>query len=243
MSQFSLFLGLGTFAGLLLVGWRAPQKELTRYLDAGLGILLGALGGGRALTVAAGWSYYQSHVGEILQVWLGGMSGVGALAGGMFALVIISLLFKFPLGILADAFLPLAGTLTVAAWLGCWLIGVAYGAASKAWWALPGRDEWGVIDKRLPVQLLGAIFSLVIIILLEGLGKRLPGRGMSYALGIFGLSSIILILSFFRADPALALYGLRLETWGAMILMIISALIVVVLLLRRTGRLHKSLKG
>ncbi len=243
MSQFSLLLGIGTLAGLLLVGWRAPQKELNRYLDASLGILLGALLGSRALAVAAGWRYYQAHPSEILQVWLGGLSGVGALAGGLLALVIISSLFKYPLGVLADTFLPLAGTLTVAAWLGSWLVGVGYGTAANAWWALPGRDEWGVVDKRLPVQLLGAIVSLVIILLLEGFSKRLPARGMSAALGLLGFSAVIFAFSYLRTDSALLIYGLRLEAWGALILMFISTLFVVVLLLRRMGELRKSLKG
>src|SRR4030065_623834 len=82
MQPFSILLGLGALAGLLLAGWRAPKKEASRYLDGSLGILLGALLGSRAVAVAVNYSYYQAHPGEIVQVWLGGLSGIGAMAGG-----------------------------------------------------------------------------------------------------------------------------------------------------------------
>ena len=55
MQPFSLLLGLGALAGLLLAGWRAPQKERIRYLDAGVLTLLGALLGSRAISVVVNW--------------------------------------------------------------------------------------------------------------------------------------------------------------------------------------------
>jgi len=243
MRFFSLFLALGAFSGLILAGWRAPQKEVTRFLDAGLGILLGALISGRALTVAAGWSYYQSHPKEIIQVWLGGLSGVGALAGSVLAIFILASLLKYPIGLLADMFLPLAGTLAVTAWLGCWVNGCSYGWTSSAWWALPAPDEWGLLDRRVPVQLLGAIFSLLLIWLLDMAGKRFSIKGLGATLGLFGLSTVVFGLSFLRADPALTWSGLRLEAWGSAGLMFISALIVVVSLLRWKFRRRTSPTG
>jgi len=204
-----------------------------RYLDAGLGILFATLLGSRALTVVAGWAYYQGHLTEIIQVWKGGLSGIGALAGAALGMIIIALAFKFPLGVLADTYLPLASTLSIAAWLGSWASGSSYGAPSAAWWALPAFDEMGVLDTHLPVQLLGAILSLLIALLLDRVGPRFPIKGITALLYLFGLSGVIFGLSFLRVDPALTWQGLRLEAWGAVGLMIFSALLVVVLLLRQ----------
>ncbi len=231
MQLYSFFLGLGALAGLLLSGWRAPQKEVTRYLDASLGILFASLVGARLVTVMAGWSYYQAHLTEIIQVWLGGLSGVGALAGAVVGILIISIGMKLPVGTLADTFIPLVGTMAVAAWLGSWVSGSGYGAASSAWWALPARDEWGVIETRVPVQLLGAFLSLALTGMLDRLGIRLGAKGTGSALSLFGLSVVIFGLSFLRADPALVIYGLRLEAWGALGLMVVSTILLVVLLL------------
>jgi len=231
MQPFSLLLGLGALTGLLLAGWRAPKKETIRYVDAGVGILFGALLGSRAVTVAVNFNYYQSHPGEIFQVWLGGLSYIGALTGGILALIIVAEWWRIPTGLLADTLLPLAGALTVTAWLGCWVDRCSYGVPTNAWWAIPGRDEWGVLAHRVPVQLVGAMLSLIFIWLLDRASKRLPVPGLSASIGLFGLSALMFSLSYLRADPTPIWQGLRLEAWGAIGLMIFSTITLVVLLL------------
>ncbi len=98
MQPFSILLGLGALTGLLLAGWRAPKKETIRYLDAGVWTLFGALLGSRALIVVVNFSYYQSHPGEIFQVWLGGLSSIGALVGGILAVFITCHMVENPSG-------------------------------------------------------------------------------------------------------------------------------------------------
>lgn len=231
MQSFSLLLGLGALAGLILAGWRAPQKDRIRYLDAGVLTLLGALFGSRALTVAVNWTYYQSHPVEIYQVWLGGLSSIGAMIGGLLAIFILGAWLKIHVGVLADVLLPLAGTMAVTAWMGCWVDRCGYGLPSNSWWALPARDEWGVLADRVPVQLLGAITTLILIWLLDRTGMRLPVKGMNATLGLFGVSAVVFVLSYLRADPTPIWNGFRLEAWGALGLMVISSLTVVVLLI------------
>jgi phosphatidylglycerol---prolipoprotein diacylglyceryl transferase len=230
MQPFSILIGLGTLAGLVLVSWRAPQKDRLRYLDAALLTLVGALLGGRLVAVAVDWAYYGAHPGEIFQVWKGGLSGIGALVGGALVVIILSSLWKIPLGVLADAMLPLAGTLTIAAWMGCWMDGCSYGLPANAWWALPARDEWGVVANRIPVQLIGAILTLLLIWLLDWGSRYFPVQGLGAAIGLFGLSAVIFGLSYLRIDPTPIQDGLRLEAWGALGLMIFSIIAVVVLL-------------
>jgi prolipoprotein diacylglyceryltransferase len=162
---------------------------------------------------------------------LGGLSGIGAIIGGIVAIVILSVWWKFPIGKLADILLPLAGSLTITAWLGCWMDRCGYGLPSIMWWALPGRDEWGVLTTRVPVQLIGATLTLVFIWLLDWASNRFPIPGLMAAIGLFSLSAVIFALSFLRADPTPMWNSLRLEAWGAMGLMIFSIFAVVVLLL------------
>jgi len=231
MQQFSILLGVGALFGLLLLVWRAPKIETERTLDAGLWILFAALVGGRAMAVGVNFQYYQTHPGEMLQVWLGGISGVGAFAGGLVAIIILSLWWKHPAGKLADAVLPLAGVIAIMAWLGCWADSCGYGLPSVEWWAIPGRDEWGVLATRVPVQLLGAILTLALVWSLDWASKRIPIPGLVAAIGLFGISAVIFTLSFLRADPIPIVNGLRLEAWAAVGLMIISLSAVVVLLL------------
>lgn len=232
MQPFSILLGLGALLGLLMTVWRVPQKETSHYLDAALWVLLGALVGGRLMTVVVNFSYFQRHAGEIVQVWQGGLSGIGAIAGGMLMIFILALWSKYPAGTLADALLPLAGALAITAWLGCWVDGCSYGFTSEQWWALPGRDEWGVLANRVPVQLLGATLTLAIIWLLDRAGKRISIPGIMAAVGLFGASAVLFLLSYLRADPTPLWNGLRLEAWGAIGMMIFSLIVLMVLLLR-----------
>jgi prolipoprotein diacylglyceryltransferase len=233
MQTFSILLGLGAMAGLLLVSWRAPKKETMRYLDAGLVVMFGAMCGSRAMTVAVNWGYYQAHAREIYQVWLGGLSGVGALVGGILTVIIVARLGNFPAGQLADTLIPLAGTLAITAWLGCWMDSCGYGLPSSAWWALPGRDEWGVLARRVPVQLAGALLTLGMFWLLERASKRLPRSGISASVGLLGLAVELFALSFFRADPMPVWLGLRLEAWGTLGLAVFSILSLAVLFRQR----------
>lgn len=232
MPPFSIFLSLGTLAGLLLVAWRAPRKETIRYLDAAVFALFLSLLGGRLGFVAVSWGYFASHPVEVFQVWLGGLSATGAILGGVIAIFILRLGWKLPLGLLADTLFPLLGMLCVASWLGCWFNACSYGALSGAWWALPTRDEWGVLAPRFPLQLVGSLLTLVIVWLVDWLTGRLPIPGLASTLGLSALSALLFALTYARADSAPIWQGLRLDAWGALGLMLLSGLLVVVLLVR-----------
>jgi phosphatidylglycerol:prolipoprotein diacylglycerol transferase len=243
MRSFSLLLGLGSLAGLMMAGWRAPSKQTMRYVDAGIFALLIALVISRGVYVAVNWGYYAAQPLEIFEVWLGGLSGIGALAGGVLAVFILAIGWKFPPGALADCLFPLAGSLSITAWLGCWQGGCAYGLPSTAWWSLLGKDEWGVMAARMPIQLWGASATLLITWLIDGLGRRLKITGLPAGLELIGLGSVIFGLSYLRADPTPVWFGLRLEAWGAVGLITLSAVFVVVLLVhskRKTSPISAS---
>ena len=244
MHATSVLLGVGTLTGLLLVCWRAPQKELSAYLDAGFWVLVGALIGSRAGSVLVNFAYYQANPGEVFQVWEGGLSGIGALVGGAVAIFVVARWKKIPTATLADVLFPLAGTLMVTAWLGCWISSCAYGLPSEAWWALPASDELGGIANRIPVQLVGAALTLVFLFLLELAGKHFPVPGSNALTGLLLLSAEILALSFLRADPTPTWLGLRLEAWGAAAVLMAGTLGGVVLLVRGRHRdVHSTAKS
>lgn len=216
MGAFSLLVGIGVAAGLAWAVWQAADKQAIVTLELGLLSLLGGLVGARLGYVGANWAYFQGHVREIPQLWLGGLSASGGLVAACLTLLATAWLGKLPLGLMLDGLRPLLATLAVTAWLGCWLAGYAYGPESTAWWAFPARDEWGVVTGRLPVQLMGAGAALALFWLLDGLQKRLPRPGQATNLGLFGLALELLALSYLRADPAPLWRGLRPDAWGAL---------------------------
>ena len=217
LTGFSVLLALGSAAGLLWVGLRAPAKLAVRTVDQGLLALLVALAGGRAGYVAVNWGYFAAYPGEIGQVWLGGLSGVGAVYGFVLGLCLAARLGKENLGLLADRLLPLGMALGICAWLAAWWDGSAYGVPAAGWFALPALDERGLWARRFPTQALGAVLTLILwagLDWLQRLRSAVPGRAVALGLLLCGL--LLFGLAFTRADPAPLWRGWRLEAWAAL---------------------------
>lgn len=229
---FSILLGLGAAIGLLWVGLQSHRKEALMVVNAGLVALLGGLLGGRAAYATVHWSYFQSHAAEIPQLFLGGFSWPGALVGGVLSVIVFAALVRHSALHLLDALLPLAGTVAISAWLGCWLDGCAYGPPSQAWWALPARNEWGSLALRVPVQLMGALLTLVTVWLVDFYRLRLRIAGQAAMLALFAFAMQMLGLSFLRADGMPSWHGLHLDTWWALLLAACAIIGLLVLVLR-----------
>ena len=79
--------------------------------------------------------------------------------------------------------------------------------------------------RRWPIQALGSILSVLSVVVAEWLRARrwllTPGR--SAILGVGGISLVNFIISLFRVDPAPYLWGLRWESWFAMLITISAA--------------------
>lgn len=225
LNPFSLLLGLGAVFGLAWVAWQSPEKLTLRSFDQGILLLVGALLGGRLVHVAMTWSYYAEHLLDIPQIWTGGISGVGALIGGLLALGLLAIFTRQPIGELADTYLPLAIVLFVISWLACWLDGCAYGAETTAWYGLPARDEWGELSHRVPAQLLGAVLTLALFWLVDSGRKRFIVPGQAAYLALLGSGLIMLGISFLRVDPSQTWLGWRPEAWAGLSFSLISGLL------------------
>ena len=224
MTFFSVLLALGSVLGLIWILYEAPPWDRQSRLNAGITVLFCTLVGGRSAYIAVNWAYFQDHLIEIPQVWMGGLAWPGALAGGILGIWIAAWITKIPFGLLADRLIPLLVSLSVTLWLGCWLTGCAYGPV--VFLGLPTKDEWGIWKRRLPLQLMGAIMTVTLFWGIERFQRRkkkLP-PGLAASLGLGGLSIILLSASLLRVDPYPHYNGLRLETWAALIFLGVAAI-------------------
>jgi prolipoprotein diacylglyceryltransferase len=213
LTPYSMIFSFCAAGGLVLSIWLSKEDKFL-LLDAGLGALFISLIGARTGFVLRNLPYYKINLVEIPQLWLGGLSWPGALIGFTLTLVSIHLIWKEPLGKMADSFLPLLGLMVLAAWLIGWGSGVGYGSETSAWYGIPVRDILDVVSKRWPLPILGALFSAAWIIgtILFPL-KKIREPGFRSVLAIAGLTGINLSLSFFREDPAPQFLSLRWESW------------------------------
>jgi prolipoprotein diacylglyceryltransferase len=228
LTPYSIIFSVCAAGGLGLSIWLTKEDRFF-LLDAGLAALFLSLIGARTGFVLRNLSYYKVNPGEIPQLWSGGLSWAGALIGFTLALVAIHLIRKEPLGEIADSFLPLLGVLVLAVWLTSWGSGIGYGGQVNTWYGIPTRDIQGLVSKRWPLPILGAVFSTVWITgaILFPL-KKIRKPGFRAVLAIAGLMGINLLISFFRVDPSPQFLGLRWESWFS-IVFLMSAMVFIYL--------------
>jgi phosphatidylglycerol---prolipoprotein diacylglyceryl transferase len=218
VSAFAFLVGLGASLGLWRVIQRVPRWQASRWMNSALITLLGSLLGSRIVYVAFHTSYYAAHRLEAVEIWKGGLSWPGAVAGGLVGLVAVATIWRLPIALLADRLMPLASPLAIAVWLGCWQSGISYGGRLPpgAWWGIPTRDETGAVYTRFPVQPLAALTLVIFFWWLElkSFPREHPGRLASLA-GL-GLAVNLLIFSFLRADPSQLWIGVRPDVWMAL---------------------------
>jgi prolipoprotein diacylglyceryltransferase len=238
---FSLFLGLGASLGLLLIALQAGSDSALVPLRSGFGLILGGIIGGHLAYVGVNWAFFQSHPREILQLPLGGFSWGGVVIGVLLTMLLLTVVGSKPLPWVIDTAFPLMAVVTIAAWLACWVDGCAYGFPISTWFGVLAKDEWGRLDTRWPIQLVGALITLAILTGVE-LSRRRNRDWISGArgrIGFFGLSLQWWILSTLRADPAPLWMGQRLDTLFAMIFTVLAFLTTVFFFLRHS-RLWKN---
>lgn len=208
--------------GLLWSVFQAEPNQQAAHLNAGVWMILGGIVGGRSLHIVIDWLYYRAHLIEIPQLWLGGFSVSGALAGlGLMLLVMALLSHHNP-----DALLPLLTTLSVSLWLGCWSGAYLYGAQTAAGWGLPLRDEWGEIALRWPLQPAGALLTLLTAWGVDAARSRgwIQAPGLAANLVLACIASLFGAADSLRADPVPLWRNISPDGWIALIVTIFAIL-------------------
>ena len=226
---YGAILSLCAAGGLYLSIWLYREERIL-LLDAGLGILLFSLLGARIGFVLRNISYFLLNPVEIPQIWLGGLSWPGAVVGAVISIVLIHLIWKEPIGELADHLLPLLGLMTLGIWLVSWGGGLGYGPRTDAWFGIPVRDQLGQLTWRWPLPILGAVFSALWVTgtFLFPL-KKTHRAGTRALIGVAGIAGINFVISIFKVDPAPYLLGLRWESWFSILFLAASTGMVFIL--------------
>lgn len=231
MNLFSVIIGIGASIGLLRVLQKTESGSHLRWLSAALISLAGGLIGSRIGFVAAYQQYFATHVSETYRIDLGGLSWPGALAGAILFSWIALRVLRLPLLEGADRLSRMLLPLSAAVWLAGWQAGIAYGQLLPAgtWWGMLIRDEYGLAALRVPVQPVAVLTLMALLIVCEWLTRNTKQAGFKAAWVILVLTVHCLLFSLMRYDSVQTLFGLRLETWAAIVLALLSILFLVLL--------------
>jgi len=202
--------GVGISIGLLYGGWLDYNRwRDSRWLGDGIWLLGAGLLGGRLGFLGQNWAYYLAEPQMTWQLGQGGLNYHGVIAG-----VGVYLWWRRQRLAYSWRWLALlAPWLHVTGWLACYLQGCGCGRpATAALWTAVLPDQFGVLERRYQTQLLGIIFSLLVL-LLVAVGQRRrqdPRRWFWRSWLLLGLADAGITL--LRIDTALLLGGWRSDT-------------------------------
>ena len=199
-----------------------PVEPLIVTAAAGLA---GGVIGARLAFVALHMEYFRSRPGEALWFWQGGLAWAGGVAAALAAVALFILVRRLPLAATADRLIIPAALVHLSTWAGCLSSGCAFGLriAGDAL-RITGGDYFASGAARWPSQLVGVVYSLLVLALLIALDGRFRHPGVQGALGFTLIFAGVLAISFTRADPSLLLAGYRLDTLSAALFTLLGIL-------------------
>jgi prolipoprotein diacylglyceryltransferase len=168
-----------------------------------LGIVPGAVVGGRLAYVALHVDYFGANRGAILDASVGGLGLSGAVLFGAFTGVLVARLFEAPIGRwfhVATVPLLLALGLGKAALV---LGGTGQGLPSTLDWATRylGPGPWGSLGPDVPshpaqaYEALGVGIVLLVVLLLRAIGLLRTADGRAFAFALAGWATVRLIVA------------------------------------------------
>lgn len=188
ITSYSALLNLGLIAGaaLTLIQMRRNAQPLAHTIDVLLAAIVGALIAARIVYVTLNGAYYSNHLNEAWEFWRGGLSWHGALVGGIIGVALIARRQTSPLTTWLDRLTPGIALGVIFGWLGCWLAACAFGREVFPGdplfaLAVDAPDAYGSWAPRLPAQLFGAMWSVVVFVAMLRMPLPIRHTGMRFA--------------------------------------------------------------
>jgi phosphatidylglycerol:prolipoprotein diacylglycerol transferase len=239
ISTYAVCMVLGLIAGTTVSLSEARRRHLrsATVLDAILAAVVVGVIAARLGYVLINWVYYQDHLAEIPRLWLGGLNWQAALVGGSIGAWLIARRHGSPMAILD---LLAIGTVlgTGFAWIGSYLSATAYGkelfpGQPFFFLAIDAPDWYGLTNPRWPTQLVGALWALLLFLLLWFTRKQAWLDGTRYWLFVAAYSFGAVWLGFTRGDDIPLIGGWRIDQLLDALLFSVALIAVVRLRLKR----------
>jgi phosphatidylglycerol:prolipoprotein diacylglycerol transferase len=208
---------LGLIAGTIASLSEARRRHIRSalVLDAILAAIVLGVIAARLGYVLINWVYYQEHTAEIARLWLGGLSWQAGLVGGSCGAWLIARRHSPPLLILD--LLAIGTALGVCfGWIGSYLSATAYGkelfpGQPFFFLSIDAPDWYGLTNPRMPTQIIGAAWALLLFLLLWLTRKQVWRAGTRYWLFVAAYSLGAFVLAFTRGDDLPIVGGWRID--------------------------------
>lgn len=239
--SYGLMIAIGIMVGLFLARRQAAREGIDpdKIMDITFYILLVALIGSRLLFVLMNFEEYADNPIQIFKIWEGGL----VFYGGFLPAAAIGIWYIKRLGLplwkVTDIFAPSIAIGHAFGRIGCFLAGCCYGRPSTLPWAVTFTDPRSLAPQGIPLhpaQLYSSLGLFALFTFLMFLRKKRTFHGevfWSYALGY---SIVRFFEEFMRGDPRGSILGGLLSTSQAISIPLAGISVVMLLYLRKRGR-------
>jgi phosphatidylglycerol:prolipoprotein diacylglycerol transferase len=239
ISTYAVCMVLGLIAGTIVSLSEARRRHIRSalVLDAILAAVVLGVIAARLGHVLINWVYYQDHLAETYRLWLGGLNWQAGLLGGSIGAWLIARRHSSPMVILD--LLAIGAALSVCfGWIGSYLSATAYGqelfpGQPFFFLAIDAPDWYGLTNPRWPTQLIGAVWALMLFLLLWLMRKKAWQDGVRYWFFVAAYSLGAFALGFTRGDDVPTVGGWRIDQVLDALLFGIAAIALARLRLKR----------
>ena len=227
--------GLLLAIGVLVAAWIAERRWVARgfdgktFNDMAVWIVVGGIVGARVYHVISDYQLFTDDWLRAFQIWKGGLSIWGVLAGGVIAVIVMTRVKHVETLPLMDCIAPgLLAAQAIGRW-GNYFNQELFGEPTDLPWALeisPANRPAGYLDVATfhPTFLYESIYCLFLLGVLLLVERRVRLRkGQMFALYLATYTFGRFFFEHLRVDPANEIFGIRINSWVSAIVCVLAA--------------------
>ncbi|HVW31073.1 MAG TPA: prolipoprotein diacylglyceryl transferase [Acidimicrobiia bacterium] len=222
-------LGVAAAVGLATRRWERAGGDRSDISTLATWAVPAGLVGARAYHVITDPELFRGRWLHVFAIWEGGLGIPGGLLAGVGVGVLVARRRGLPIGKLLDVVAPALPLAQAIGRLGNWFNQELYGRPTDLPWALridPAHRPAGLeqVATYHPTFLYEALWNLALIAVLLRLERRWPARpGRLFALYVGGYALGRLWVESLRIDHANTFFGLRLNVWVSVVVLVLVA--------------------
>jgi prolipoprotein diacylglyceryl transferase len=225
LRAYGFMLALGVVAAVWLTSrrWAARGHDPQEISNLALWCVPAGVIGARAYHVASDVQRFEGEWLEAFEIWTGGLSIWGAVAGGVFGAWLWCRRTGTPISEILDTLAPALPLAQAIGRLGNWWNQELYGKPTDLPWALEidldhREDGYQQHDTFHPMFLYEMLWNLALVGVLLWAERRFRlRRGRLFALYVCGYTTGRLWIELMRIDPSNEILGLRLNVWTSVV--------------------------
>lgn len=230
LRSYGVIVALSFFVGLWLSAKEAKRKGLDPALiqDFAFYAFLGGIIGARIyFVVFSNPTYFLQKPWEIVAIWHGGISIIGALLGGSVAALWYCRRHQLSFWRFADTLAPGVALGQAAGIFACLLNGDSYGKPTTLAWAIRYSDPRAMAPLNVPlhpveIYEMAAYFLVFLIVWLRR--EKHQTDGFAFLTYLAGYGAARIAVEFFRGNPAIFAWGIpAAQVFGVALIVLAAA--------------------